>query len=213
MAYTSRDFLRDLAIYSTGAAVGVKNSVKFAQYAAKKGIQLAGVGVARTAPVAGRGLASLAKRNPVGFGAGLGLAALATPPGEALLEMAAARGAADRRALEQAIDERIFGIQRTIDNPMVQTSVKSTVKRKVSKYSKAVKAGMKAVKASKYIGSKGKINNPKKAFGTVNKVTSAVSKGKKVSSKGVTGVIKRSVSKIAGLQRKAFKKGGGKGFF
>ena len=196
MAYTSRDFLRDLAIYSTGAAVGVKNSVKFAQYAAKKGIQLAGVGVARTAPVAGRGLASLAKRNPVGFGAGLGLAALETPPGEALLEMAAERGAADRRALEQAIDERIFRATRVAENPMVQSAVKSTVKRKVSKYSRAVKAGMKAVKASSFNGRKGKISNPKKTFATVNKVVSSVNKGKKVAAKGVKGTIARAARRI-----------------
>tara|TARA_Y100001951_G_scaffold8128_1_gene5134 strand:+ start:815 stop:1432 length:618 start_codon:yes stop_codon:yes gene_type:complete len=203
MAYTSRDFLRDLAIYSTGAAVGVKNSVKFAQYAAKKGIQLAGVGVARTAPVAGRGLASLAKRNPVGFGAGLGLAALETPPGEALLEMAAERGAADRRALEQAIDERIFRATRAAESatmaaksPMFQRSVKSAVKRKASKYSRAVKAGMKAVKKSKFDGKRGTIKNPKKTFATVNKVVSAVNKGKKVATKGVRGTIARAARRI-----------------
>ena len=196
MAYTSRDFLRDLAIYSTGAAVGVKNSVKFAQYAAKKGIQLAGVGVARTAPVAGRGLASLAKRNPAGFGAGLGLGFLEPPPGEALLEMAAERGAADRRALEQAIDERIFRASRVVADPFVQQSVKSTVKRKASKYSKAVKAGMKAVKTSKFDGKRGTIKNPKKTFATVNKVVSAVNKGKKVTTKGVKGTIARAARRI-----------------
>ena len=196
MAYTSRDFLRDLAIYSTGAAVGVKNSVKFAQYAAKKGIQLAGVGVARTAPAAGRGLASLAKRNPAGFGAGLGLGFLETPPGEALLEMAAERGAADRRALEQAIDERIFAATRVAQDPFVQQSVKSTIKRKASKYSKAVKAGMKAVKASKFDGKVGTIKNPKKTFATVNRVVSAVNKGKKVATKGVRGTIARAARKI-----------------
>ncbi len=196
MAYTSGDFLRDLAIYSTGAAVGVKNSVKFAQYAAKKGIQLAGVGVARTAPVAGRGLASLAKRNPVGFGAGLGLAALETPPGEALLEMAAERGAADRRALEQAIDERIFRATRVAADPFVQQSVKSTVKRKASKYSKAVQARMKAVKASKFNGKRGTIKNPKKTFSTVNKVVSAVNKGNKVAAKGIRGTIARAARRI-----------------
>ena len=196
MAYTSRDFLRDLAIYSTGAAVGVKNSVKFAQYAAKKGIQLAGVGVARTAPAAGRGLASLAKRNPAGFGAGLGLGFLETPPGEALLEMAAERGAADRRALEHAIDERIFAATRVAQDPFVQQSVKSTIKRKASKYSKAVKAGMKAVKASKFDGKVGTIKNPKKTFATVNRVVSAVNKGKKVATKGVRGTIARAARKI-----------------
>ena len=90
--------------------------------------------VARTAvPAAGRGLSALAQRSPVGFGAGLGLGALETPPGEALLEMAAERCAADRRALEQAIDERIFKSTRIAESPMVRSAVKSTIKRKASK--------------------------------------------------------------------------------
>ena len=62
MAYTSKSFLRDLAIYSTGAAVGAKNSAKFAAYAAKRGIQLAGVGAARAAP----GVAQDAPKRPQG---------------------------------------------------------------------------------------------------------------------------------------------------
>ena len=153
--------------------------------------------VARTAvPAAGRGIAAVAKRNPVGFGAGLGLAALETPPGEALLEMAAERGAADRRALEQAIDERIFRATRVAQDPFVQQSVKSTVKRKVSKYQKAVKAGMKAVKKSKFDGKRGTIKNPKKTFSTVNKVVSAVNKGKKVAAKGVRGTIAKAARRI-----------------
>jgi hypothetical protein len=153
--------------------------------------------VARTAvPAAGRGVAALARRTPVGFGAGLGLGALETPPGEALLEMAAERGAADRRALEQAIDERIFRATRVAESPMVQSAVRSTVKRKASKYSKAVKAAMKAVKKSKFDGKRGTIKNPKKTFGTVNKVTSAVNKGKKVATKGVTGLIARTARRF-----------------
>ena len=153
--------------------------------------------VARTVvPAASRGVGAIARRNPVGFGAGLGLAALETPPGEALLEMAAERGAADRRALEQAIDERIFRATRVVADPFVQQSVKSTVKRKASKYSKAGKASMKAVKASKFDGKRGTIKNPKKTFATVNKVVSAVNKGKKVTTKGVKGTIARAARRI-----------------
>ena len=196
MAYTSRSFLRDLAIYSTGAAVGVKNSAKFVAYAAKKGIQLTGVGVARTAPVAARTTAALAAANPVSTGLGLGLAATQTPSGQALLEAAAERGRMDRIALEQAIDERIFAATRMAENPTIQGAVKSAARRKVSKYSKAVKAGMAAVKKSKFGGKAGKITNAKSTFATVNKVASAVNKGKKVTTKGVKGVIKRAVSKI-----------------
>ena len=153
--------------------------------------------VARTVvPAASRGVGAIARRNPVGFGAGLGLGFLETPPGEALLEMAAERGAADRRALEQAIDERIFRATRVAEDPFVQQSVKSTIKRKASKYSRAVKAGMKAVKASKFNGKKGKISNPKQTFATVNKVVSAVNKGKKVATKGVRGTIARAARRI-----------------
>jgi hypothetical protein len=203
MAYTSRDFLRDLAIYSTGAAIGIKNTAKFTAYAARKGIQLAGVGVARASPsigsaalTAGRTGAALAAANPVSTGLGLGLGFTQTPTGQALLEAAAERGAADRLALEQAIDERIFRVTKAVESPEFKSGAKSVVRRKVSKYQKAVKAGMKAVKASKFNGKKGTISNAKKTFGTVNKVVSAVKKGKKVSAKGVTGTIARAARRI-----------------
>ena len=196
MAYTSKSFLRDLAIYSTGAAVGAKNSAKFAAYAAKKGIQLAGVGAARAAPA----VAGAAAANPLVAGTALGLGALATQPGQALLDAAAVRGAADRIAAQQAIDEAVFratvlparGIETAVTSPVF----KPAIKRKVSKYSKAIKAGMAAVKASKFNGKKGTISNAKTTFAKVNKVASAVNKGKKVASKGVTGVIKRAVGRF-----------------
>ena len=196
MAYTSKQFFRDLAIYSTGAAVGAKNSAKFATYAAKKGIQLAGVGVARAAPA----VATTAAANPFIAGTALGLGALATPPGQALLDAAAVRGAADRIAAQQAYDEAIFRStelpKRQLESAIVSPVFKPAVKRKVSKYSKAVKAGMKAVKSSKFIGKKGTISNAKTAFKSVNLVASAVNRGKKVANKGVRGVIARAVRKI-----------------
>ena len=83
MPYTSRNFLKDLAIYSTGAAVGIKNTAKFISYAAKKGIQLAGIGATRAAPPVARGAASLARRFPGTAGVGLGLGFLETETGEA----------------------------------------------------------------------------------------------------------------------------------
>ena len=55
---------------------------------------------------------------------------------------------------------------------------------------------MAAVKASKFNGKKGVISNAKTTFAKVNKVASAVNKGKKVASKGVTGVIKRAVGRF-----------------
>jgi hypothetical protein len=69
-------------------------------------------------------------------------------------------------------------------------------RRKVSKYAKAVKAGMKAVKQSKFNGKAGKISNAKKTFSTVSKVVSAVNRGKKVPSKGIRGTIARAARRV-----------------
>ena len=70
-------------------------------------------------------------------------------------------------------------------------------RRKIaSKFNKAVKAGMAAVKNSTSYGKKGTINNAKRAFSAVTKVASKVNKGKKVTAKGVTGTIARAVRKI-----------------
>ena len=191
MAYTSRDFVRDLAIYSTGAAIGAKNTAKFVSYAAKKGIQLTGVAATRAAPPVARGAAALARRNPAAAAglAGYGLyRAGAVDPVEEAIQMEV-----DRRLMEPLRDVRDIpaNIQQATETPVFRPAVK----RKVSKYSRAIKMGMAAVKASKFNGAKGKISNAKTTFAKVNKVASAVNKGKKVSAKGVTGVIKRAVSK------------------
>ena len=156
------------------------------------------------APTAGRTAATLAAANPVSTGLGLGLAATQTPSGQALLEAAAERGRMDRVRAQQLLDEFIFTqvtqpAQQAADifeSPTIRAQVKRSAKKKVSKYAKAVKAGMAAVKSSKFNGKKGKINNAKKTFATVNRVASAVNKGKKVSAKGVTGTIARAVRKI-----------------
>ena len=134
MAYTSKSFLRDLAIYSTGAAVGAKNSAKFASYAAKKGIQLAGVGAARAAPV----VASTAAANPLVAGTALGLGALATSPGQQLLDAAAVRGAADRIAVQQAFDEAVF---RATELParQLEAAVEKANEEKKKKIQESVK--------------------------------------------------------------------------
>jgi hypothetical protein len=168
-------------------AIG-KAAVKVSPYVARSAVA--------TAPVVGRTAAALAAANPVSTGLGLGLGFTQTPSGQALLEAAAERGAADRRALEQAIDERVFAVTRAVESPEFKAGVRSVARRKVSKYSKAVKASMKAVKASKFGGKKGKINNAKKVFGTVNKVVSAVNKGKKVSAKGIRGTIARAARRV-----------------
>ena len=207
MAYGPKSFLKDLAIYSTGAAVGAKNSAKFVGYAARQGINLAAVGAGRAA-VAAPGIAAA---NPITTGIGLGLGALATPPGQALLEAAAARGQSDRVRLQQAIDQYIFE-QTVLPFRQQQAMVgptQSTIQ--VSDFGKggresrggapnqhnlAVKAGMKALKASKFDGPKGKLRRPKLSFSKVNKTISRIKKKAKVSKKGATGVIARAVKRF-----------------
>ena len=147
------------------------------------------LGVGRAALGAG---ATLARRNPV---AATGLGALA-------LQRA---GVFDpvQQAIEDEVNARVAATQEAImapielaRQPMVQRAAGRVAKRKVSKYSKAVKAGMAAVKASKFGGKKGKISNAKSAFKTVNLVASAVNKGKKVTAKGIRGTIARAVRKV-----------------
>ena len=207
MAYGPKAFLKDLAIYSTGAAVGAKNSAKFVGYAAKQGIRLTGVGAARAVTAA----PGIAAANPISAGIGLGLGALATPPGQDLLAAAAQRGASDRVRLQQAIDQYIF--EQTVlpfrEQQAMVGPTQSTIQ--VSDFGKggresrggapnqhnlAVKAGMKALKASKFDGPKGKLRKPKLAFSKVNKTISRIKKRAKVSKKGATGVIARAVKRF-----------------
>ena len=143
------------------------------------------LGVGRAALGAG---ATLARRNPV---AATGLGALA-------LQRAGAFDPVED-AISREVERRTQEIMAPIElarQPVVQRAAVRVAKRKVSKYSKAVKAGMSAVKRSKFLGAKGKISNAKTAFSRVNKVASAVNKGKKVSAKGVSGVIKRAVGRF-----------------
>ena len=67
-----------------------------------------------------------------------------------------------------------------------------SIKRKASSFNKAISAGMKAVRSSKFIGKKGTISNSKKAFATVTKTVSALKKGRKRPTKGVRGTIARA---------------------
>ena len=161
-------------------------------------------GAVATVPGVARTIGAAAAASPVSAGLGIGTTFLASPPGQQLLASAGERGQMDRVRAQQAFDEWWYGnitrpgemIQQTFTSPTVQALAVKTVKRKVSKYSKAIKVGMKAVKASKFAGKPGKITNPKKVFSTVSKVTSAVNKGKKVATKGISGTIARAVRRI-----------------
>ena len=73
-------------------------------------------------------------------------------------------------------------------------------KRRKSTYNTAVSKAMKAVKKSTSYGKKGVLNAPKKAFGFVARTVSKLRRGKKVPSKGASGVVKRALPGISKIQ-------------
>ena len=149
-----------------------------------------------------------------GVAAQAGRAAFTTPQGQAILAGFAAselREELNRR--DAAVAEQEFGPEaaaltqiaqrlQPLPIPLAQAAVagqqigKKVRKKTTSKFNRAVKAGMSAVRNSKSYGKKGTINNAKRAFSAVTKVASKVNRGKKVSAKGVTGTIARAVRKI-----------------
>ena len=192
MAYGIKDFLADLAILNAGAALGPTRVRKAQGYALKKGFQLSALVARQAVTTAAPAIGRVAAASPVGTGVGLGLGALATEPGQQLLEMAREQGRQDRIAF----NEMLRTGEDFLRSPTGQGQIRTKAKKKVSKYSKAVKAGMKAVKSSKFGGKKGTISNAKTTFGTVNKVVSAVNRGKKVSTKGIRGTIARAARRV-----------------
>jgi len=73
-------------------------------------------------------------------------------------------------------------------------------KRRKSTYNTAVSKAMKAVKKSTSYGKKGVLNAPKKAFGFVARTVSKLRRGKKVSNKGASGVVKRALPGISKIE-------------
>jgi hypothetical protein len=148
--------------------------------------------VARGAAGVGRaalgGAATLARRNP----------AVATGLGALALQQAGAFDPIEEE-IRARVDDAVARAMAPVElaqTDIAQQGARSVVKRKVSKYSRAVKAGMAAVKKSKFGGKPGKISNAKKAFATVNKVASAVNKGKKVAKTGIRGVAAKAIRRI-----------------
>jgi len=80
--------------------------------------------------------------------------------------------------------------------PIAGRPAVSKPRKKTSKFSKAVSAGMKTVKASTSYGKKGTINNAKKAFTAVTKTASKINKGGKVAKSGITRKIGLAVKRI-----------------
>jgi len=198
MAYTARDFHRDLAIFSAGGILGPTRSRKMLAYAGRKGIQLAGFAAARAAPAVG----SAVLASPVATGAALGIGALATPPGQDLLAAAAEHGRQSRILFERAQQELMTSPQRIEAAIMSQPvslppdTVPRLKKRAVSKFNRAVSKGMKIVRDSTSYGKKGKINNAKRAFSAVTKVVSLKKRKKKAPRSGIRAKIFRGIKGI-----------------
>jgi hypothetical protein len=164
----------------------------------------------RAAPVAAASAVNpaLLAAAPYVVGAGLGLGALQTEPGQDLLAAAEANARISRVLAEQRYQDFLNqprGIAGAVERApiSVEQAFGSPGKRKASSFNKAVKAGMKAVRASKFDGKRGKITNAKRTFGKVTKIASRVGKGGKVSARGVSGVIKRAVSRYVKKKPKA----------
>ena len=103
-----------------------------------------------------------------------------------------------RLAMESEIQRAYERAGQPTFGEAIEQLVPIAKKRTASKFNKAMKAGMAAVKRSKSNGKPGKLRSPKATFARIAKVAKAMKSGKKVSSKGETGVIKRSIKRYIG---------------
>ena len=195
MAYTQAKFIRDLAVFSAGGILGPTRTRQLLAYAGRKGIQLASIGATRAAPAIG----AAALAHPGVAGTALGLGALATPPGQALLAAAEEHGRQSRILFERAQQELMTAPQRafmgieaaspiSIEHGIRQALpgiVPRARKRGASAFNRAVSVGMKTVKSSTSYGAKGQIKPAKKAFALVVKLASAKKKKKKAPKSGI----------------------------
>ena len=162
----------------------------------------AALGTARILGSSAVGAAAPIVTNPYVAGTALGLGALASPQGQALLDAAEERGRMDRIRFEQGLTDLGVGARDALsaladlDAPIVGVRTPKFTKRAKSKFNKAVSAGMKAVRASTSYGKKGTINNSKKAFSAVTKTASRINKGAKVAKSGITRKIGLAVKRI-----------------
>jgi hypothetical protein len=161
-----------------------KAAIKLTPYVAPP-VARGAVGVSRAAL---GGAATLARRNPVAA-AGLGTLALQQAGAFDPIEEEI------RARVDDAVQRAMAPVQLA-QTDIAKEGARSVARRKVSKYNRAVKAGMAAVKKSKFGGKPGKITNAKSTFATVNKVASAVNKGKKVATKGIRGVAAKAIRRI-----------------
>lgn len=97
----------------------------------------------------------LAAANPAVTGALLGGAALQTPQGQTLLDIAEEAGADTRFAVDRKIQDTLYGTAE---------KVKRGTKKRKTDFNKAVSSAYQALKSGKAFGKPGVINNQTKAF-------------------------------------------------
>ena len=144
------------------------------------------------AVTAGRAAAPYVARGAVAAAPPIGRAVASPYVG---LPLAAAAGTYGlQQYLEESGEQEAQNVRVAELMRFLEEDVPKAGKKRKSVYNKAMAKAMKAVKASAKGGPKGKFTNAKKTFGQVSKAVSKASKGGKLSPKGVTGVIKRSIS-------------------
>jgi hypothetical protein len=171
-------FIGILAGLEAGRRVSKAKLGEFYAEAGRRGINLVRPGTfAMEAPVvqqslARRAVGTVARRSPWIVGGAAGLELVRRSPD-----------------LYEDVMEKWEGVQETV------APGAKTVTRRPSKFNKAIKAGMAAVKKSKSFGKPGKFSNSKKAFATVTKVASGLKKGRKAPKKGIRGTIARAIKR------------------
>lgn len=109
--------------------------------------------------------------------------------------------------VERALDPATYQVDRPFPAPMARDVLIEGItkgrKKKKTKFNQAVSKGMQIIKDSTSFGKKGVINNAKKAFSTVTKVASGVSKGRKAPKSGIRRKLHTAMSKILPKKKKA----------
>lgn len=175
--------------------------------------RMAGKAILAAAVGAGRAAAPLVARGAVAAAPPLARAAV-NPYIGVPLAVGAGGYALQQYAEESGLQaQQVAATEQAREQTLAYLTEAIPKGRRVQKsaYNKAVSVAMKAVKASSYQGRKGTISNAKKTFGTVAKTVSKAKKGRKLSAKGVTGVIKRSIRGI--FKPKAKKRTSNKGSY
>jgi hypothetical protein len=167
----------------------------------------AAMGAARALPAVARGAKFITMRHPVIFGAVVTyevvknreqIAQLAREGWDVVQDAREMRREYIAERPDEFVDLPFIGPVRPLGVPF-QTKL---AKRRKSTYNSAVSKGIKALKKSTSYGKRGVLNTPKKAFGFVARTVSKLRKGKKVPSKGASGVVKRSLGNIKITVRK-----------